>query len=292
MTNRKLHILVTGATGFVGKSLITHALAEGHEVTALVRNGSKAPAGCTTLTHELGCGATLNLPNGINTVVHLAQSRAYRQFPGDAVEMFRVNVAGTHEILMAAERSGVSSFCLVSSGAVYEPFTAPLIEDAPIAPISNLGSTKFAAEMLARPYGKLFPISVLRLFTPYGPGQTERLIPDLIHRVREGKAVTLPETGSGMQFTPSFVDDICAAMLAAISDRWTGVFNLASPEVLTIAEAAEKIGTALGRQPVFERKKGGSPVVVPDLSRLSERYDLARFRSFSDGISAMLADLA
>jgi nucleoside-diphosphate-sugar epimerase len=95
-----------------------------------------------------------------------------------------------------------------------------------------------------------------------------------------------------MQFTPSFVDDICAAMLAAICDRWTGVFNVASPEALTIEEAAETIGRALGRHPVFERKKGGSPVVVPDLSRLTERYDLARFRSFSDGISAMLADLA
>ena len=288
----RLHILVTGASGFVGKALVNHALAEGYEVTALVRNGAQAPAGCNIVIHELGHGAALTLPSGINAVAHLAQSRSYRQFPGDSVEMFRVNVAGTHEILMAAERSGVSSLCLVSTGTVYEPFTAPLIEDAPVAPTSNLGSTKLAAEMLARPYSTLFPISVLRLFTPYGPGQTERLIPDLIRRVSESRAVTLPETGGGMQFTPSFVDDICDAMLAAIRDRWTGVFNVASPEALTIAEAAETIGNALGRQPVFERQKGSSPVVVPDLSRLTECYDLARFRSFSDGIPAMLADLA
>ena len=288
MTDR-LHILITGASGFVGQALARLALAGGHQVTALVRDGAQAPAGCAALVHALGSGADLALPAGVNAVAHLAQSRAYRAFPGDADEMFRVNVAGTQELLLAATRASVTRFCLVSSGTVYEPFVGPLGEDAPIAPTSNLGATKLAAEVLARPYGALFPVSVLRLFAPYGPGQTARLIPDLISRVRQGEAVYLPESSGGMRFAPTYVDDVCAAMLAALEQGWSGVFNLAAPEALTIEDAVGAIGRALGRVPVIERRPGGSPVVVPDLAKLAAHYDMSHFRTFAEGIAATLA---
>jgi nucleoside-diphosphate-sugar epimerase len=285
-----LHILVTGASGFVGQAFIRQALAAGHSITALMRDASQAQAGCAVLVHELGSGAALSFTKGVNAVIHLAQSRAYRSFPGDADEMFRVNVAGTNELLLAAAHARVERFCLVSTGTVYEPFVGPLMEDASVAPSSNLGATKLAAEVLAKPYDVLFPVSLLRLFAPYGPRQTARLIPDLIRRVRIREAVTLPEKGGGMRFAPTYVDDVCTAMLDALVQGWPGVYNVASPQALTIEEVVGEIGRALGCEPIFERKAGGSsPNVVPDLTRLSERYDLTRFRSFADGLTATLA---
>lgn len=285
-----LHIVVTGASGFVGQTFVRKALVAGHTVTAVVRDAGNVPAGCGVLIHQLGSGAALSLPQCVSAVVHLAQSRAYRSFPDDAEEMFRVNVAGTHELLLAAAHARVERFCLVSSGTVYEPFDGPLAEASPVIPLSNLGATKYAAEVLAKPYDAFFPLSLLRLFTPYGPRQTGRLIPDLIQRVRTREAVILPETGGGMRFAPTYIDDVCEVILEAIVRKWRGVYNVASREVLTIEGAALEIGRSLGREPVFERKVGGaSPAVVPDLTRLSECYDITRFKSFAAGIAATLS---
>jgi UDP-glucose 4-epimerase len=284
-----LHILITGASGFVGRALAHSALAQGHRVTALVRDAAGAPAGCDAFVHSLGSGEGFKLPPGVDAVAHLAQSRAYRAFPGDAGEMYRVNVAGAQHVLMAAAEAGVSRFCLVSSGTVYEPFINGLVEDAPLAPSGNLGATKLAAEILARPFASLFPVSMLRLFAPFGPGQVGRLVPDLIGRIQRGETVTLPTEGGGMRFAPTYVDDVCAVMLTALREGWSGAFNVAAPEALTIEQAASAIGVVLGREPHFERKPISAPNLVPSLAKLGAHYDLARFRRFSEGIAATVA---
>lgn len=284
-----MKIVVTGASGFVGKALVAQLLSGGHHVAVLVRR-SGGWSEVTELEHDFCGAARLQLPRGIDAVVHAAQSRSYRRFPEDAAEMFRVNVGGTQAILDAAVSAGAKTFCYISSGTVYEPYAAALVEDAAVAPTSYLGASKLAGEILSRPYSSRMSVSILRLFAPYGASQQERLLPELVRRIRAGIPVTLPETGSGMVFAPTHVDDICTAIQTCISECWTGVLNVASPERVSVQEAATAIAKATGMPLVVERKPIAAPVIVPELGRLAARYDLGQFRPFSDGVRDIVGD--
>lgn len=279
-----MHILVTGASGFIGQVLTRKLAAQEHQITTL-SSPRRTEESDGVLVHDLGSGSRLSLPDGIEAVIHLAQSRRYREFPADSNEMFRVNVAGTQEVLKAAADAGAKRFCLISSGTVYEPFIGPLTEDSALVPKSYLGASKLAAELIAQPFAAIFDLSVLRLFMPYGPGQTGRLIPTLIERIDEGKPVILPETGDGMRFSPTYVDDICEVISTATSEGWCGTYNVAGAEDLSIVQACDCIGKTLGKKVIYKRTGQPAPNVVPDLTKLGRSYDLARLRSFKEGLS-------
>lgn len=277
-------ILVTGASGFIGSVLVRQLAAAGLQVVRGVRTVRDA----TDVALDLSRPGEFVIPPGVEAIAHLAQSRVYRKFPEDSGEMFAVNVAGTLALLQAAAQAGVKRFCLVSSGTVYEPFDGPLVETAAIFPRSFLGASKAAGEVVARPFGSLMDLSILRLFTPYGPGQTGRMVPDLIARIGEGRAVTLSGE-NGMRFAPTYVDDLCDVIGAALREGWTGTVNVASPEVLDLRRAAGIIGDVVGQTPVFEAGPGAAINLVPMLDELANRYDMRRFTPFAEGIRRMVA---
>ena len=278
-----MRVLLTGATGFVGRALAPRLAASGHEVVAVVRGASALPA---PVRWDLGRGAApRDLPSRVEAVVHAAQSRNYRAFPQDGPELFAVNVAGTAALLDYAVRAGASRFCLLSTGSVYEPFRSGLDEEARLAPTSMLGASKLAAEVVARPYAALFALSILRVFTPYGPGQTGRLIPDLINRVRTGQAVDLSSDGQGVRLAPIFVDDLCAVVVAAVEGAWNATLNVASPRAASLREVAELIGRNCDRTPVFKVGTGARTDLAPPVERLGRLFDLDAMLPLGAGLA-------
>jgi nucleoside-diphosphate-sugar epimerase len=205
--------------------------------------------------------------------------------------MVDVNVAGAAALLGYAARIKVGRFCLISSGTVYEPYRHELGEDAPLEPTSYLGATKLAAEILARPYGTIFPLSILRLFFPYGPGQQNRLVPELIDRLRNGRPIQLAPDGEGLRLVPTFVDDIVGVIACALSEGWSGTLNVATPAAVSIRQLAEAIGKVMDVRPVFERVEQQSPNVVPRLDRLRERMDVSRFTTLEAGLRQTIAGI-
>ncbi len=285
-----MRILVTGTTGFVGRELIRRL--SGHDVVALVRPGGAGPAGVKSLNVNLSLPLdTGQLPERIDAVVHLAQSSRARVFPEGSADAFAVNVASTAALLDWAVRARASRFCLVSTGSVYEPYSSPPFrEDAALAPSSLYAATKLASEVLVAPYAGHFAASVLRLFFPYGPGQKNRLIPNLAERINEGRAIDLPFSGDGLVLTPTFVDDAADVITEAIASAWSGTYNISAPQTITLHALAESIGRVIGRAPAFVRSRNaGSSQIVPDLSRMAALWNMTRFTPLDIGLKRTFA---
>ena len=116
MTGRTL--AVTGATGFVGATLLSAALASGYKVRALTRRPQPARAGVEWVEGALDRPDSLELlMQGAEVVIHVA---GVVNAP-DQIGFERGNIQGTQTILEAAQTAGIARFVHVSSLAAREP---------------------------------------------------------------------------------------------------------------------------------------------------------------------------
>ena len=286
-----MKILLTGSQGFIGRALV-QKLARDHEIFAVLRRAAMSVhPNVFPLIRDLSDREWCRgLPAEIDCVIHCAQSSRFRDWPASADDMFCVNVAATQFLLDYARGAGAQHFVLASTGSVYSPSGVPQAEDAITAPTGYYASSKLAAENLIRPYEEFFPCSALRLFFPYGPGQTDRLVSDLINRVATNRAITLKGGAEGFQFNPTYLDDVTTVISKALTDKWRGIVNVAAPHVISLREAGHIIGVALKKEPVFEVSPGPMQLpILPVLDQLRIRFPSHQFCSFLEGVKATLA---
>lgn len=283
-----MRLLITGAQGYVGRHLLAR-LARRHSVFAVGRTPPERPVdGVTDILWDLREPVPPSLPNRLDGVVHLAQSRHYRHFPAMAQDMLAVNVTAAVRLAEHAVQAGASRFCLVSSGSVLEPFDGPLTEDTPRMPTGFNGASKLAAEILLEPFKVFFPVFAPRLFFPYGPGQTDRLVVSLVERIRRGDPVEVDADGGGPRLSPIYIDDVADILEAGLENAWNGPLNVAGPDAVTLEEVARLAGRLLDR-PVQIRPVERRPVnMVPDLSRLAALRPLAGLTGFEAGLRRTL----
>ena len=245
-----MKILITGAAGFIGSNLLPRLSAE-HEVVALTRkpeSRSLAP-GATIAVDLARSAANWQLPTRVDSVIHLAQANV--PFPDCANEMFAVNTVATQTLLDYARLAGARQFILASSGDVYGARLGLAKESDETHPESFYAVTKRASELLTFSYREYLQPCVLRLFQPFGPGQSNRLIPKLADRIRLGESVKLNKDGRP-HVTPFYIADVVSAFLRAVDGSLAGTVNLAGDTRVSVRELAGAIGCALGREPRFE----------------------------------------
>lgn len=175
---RYMKTFITGATGFIGASIVRELLKEGREVRALVRKGSDT-SNLAGLDVELWQGdlrdhAGLNQGlKGCDVLYHAAAD--YRLWTRDPAEMYRINVDGTAAILEAALDNSLSRVVYTSSvGTLGNPGDGiPGSEDTPVSLADMVGhykKSKFLAEREAEKFvARGLPLVIVNPSTPVGP---------------------------------------------------------------------------------------------------------------------------
>jgi nucleoside-diphosphate-sugar epimerase len=284
-----MKVLVTGATGFIGRPLVNR-LAGRHEVYALARRPESAAWGPQVRAVQADLAVPLapgRLPAPVDAIVHLAIAKV--PYPESAAEMFAVNTGATLQLLDHGRRAGARHFVLVSSGDVYGRRAGLCKETDPAAPASFYAVTKYSAEMLARSYAAYLTPCVLRLFRPYGPGQVNRLIPNLAERIRAGRPLQVPPTGRGRQ-TPIYLADVLMALERVLEARCGGVLNVAGDEVVSLRELAEAIGHAVGVRPAFEGQADDPGDAMGDNARMYQALGRWPLVGLAEGLARVFGN--
>lgn len=283
-----MNILITGATGFIGRSLIMRLLSAHPEHSAFAVARSKESMfekeRITWILSDLsGSFNTDGFPDKIDAIIHLAQSKNYKQFPDKALDIFAVNCDSTLKLLDYGKRIGIKNFIYASSGSVYQPKEGAYSENDTLAPPSFYGMTKYISEKLVQSYSAYFSTNVLRYFFPFGPGQQNMMIPNLINSVKEGRPIYL-NNDTGMKFTPTYIDDVIDTTIGAVSSGGSNIVNIAGSEATDIRRISEIIGEITGKTPVFEHKDSAVTNYVVDNTKMRKLFNIKKTVPVKSGI--------
>jgi dihydroflavonol-4-reductase len=215
--NHSRDVLVTGATGFLGRHLVSELLKNGYSVTALVRRDSDSvPRGAKTLVGDVLDRASLERAlKGIGGVFHCAGKVSRRK--DAAEELQRLHVQGTRNALEVAKAAGVRRVVVASTSGTVAVTTDPDTVsneggDVPIGIISKWPyyRTKLFAEQtaLAMQQDGAFDVVSINPSLLLGPGDTHGSSTEDVRTFLEGKLYAIPQGGL------SFVDvrDAAVAM--------------------------------------------------------------------------------
>jgi nucleoside-diphosphate-sugar epimerase len=244
-----VRILITGATGFIGRHLVAR-LAPEHDVYALVRRAPASPQPtvqyiCQDLAQPLDRD---QLPQHLDAIIH--QATVIDTDSVDVAMPFLVNVVGTWRLLEYAAAVGVQTFVHASTGGVYGCSHQPLRESDPPNPLDLYSLTKAQAELAVQAAAGAFHKVVLRYFFPYGVG-TPNPIPSYVRRAVRGEPIEILASG-GPWFNPLHITDAVELTVQALALNQSATVNIAGQEATTFARIAEMATRTAGREPILQ----------------------------------------
>jgi CDP-glucose 4,6-dehydratase len=228
---RGKRVLVTGATGFLGGSLVARLLEYKSDVLAIVRNDrpqsrfavENLAAQCRVIPGDMASPEVVKTAfdaGRIDALFHLAANSDVEDFYRRPAESFRSATDGTLQLLEAVRHRAPDCAVVVSSSdKAYGPQAVPYRESQNLAPRHPYEVAKASQDLLAQSYGKVYglAVAVTRCANYFGGWDFNwhRIIPGTIRSVARGEPVVLRSDG---KFTRDFLyieDAVDAQLLLA-----------------------------------------------------------------------------
>lgn len=255
-------ILVTGASGFIGKRLLE--MLKQHNDNEVVES-----------TIDVSDARAWEALPACDTVIHLAAMTFVPASWENPVSFFQTNAAGTLHACEYCRKQ--KARLIVTSAYLYGiPSSLPIAEDAPIHPNNPYAFSKKTAEDICGFYNEFYkvPIVIVRPFNIYGYGQKDMfLIPSIIKQLKAGGAIYIKDKTPRRDYI--YVDDVVAMMLQLLNKPVSfNIFNIGSGESHSpediIGLMQEIAGTDL---PVFSEdvvRQNEIPDTIADMSKAKE----------------------
>lgn len=247
-----MRALVTGATGFLGRSLARRFVADGAEVHAVVRPGSdvaRLPAGVRAHLHDGSTKGMLALASEVRPEIafHLASLAVSEHTSEQVDELVRANVLLPAQLLEALAAAGTR--WLVNTGSAWQHGSGEGYD-----PICLYAATKQAAEDVIRFYVASAGLSAitLKLFHVYGPGDPRpRLVNQLARAALTGRSLPMTEGEQAVDLV--YLDDAVLAFVRAAellregAVRGQAAFAVSSGSTRSVRDVVAAMGRVAGR---------------------------------------------
>lgn len=291
-----MHVVVTGAAGFIGSHVCERLVASGHTVTGLdvfddYLYGSELKRHNASELQQLG--GALRLVEGdlcdvdvvasvidgsADVICHLAALAGVRPSLAQPLRYLRTNIEGTGVVLERMRALNLRRLVFASSSSVYgvkatgEPFRE---SDPCLHPASPYAATKRMNELQLSTYRDLFGlgVSALRFFTVYGPRQRpDMAIAKFVDAISQDRPITLYGDGSSRR-DYTFIDDIVTGVVAAIERVQPSqyeIYNLGGSHTVSLRELIEIVEGVLGKRASIEwmpDQPGDVPITSANIER-------------------------
>jgi UDP-glucuronate 4-epimerase len=307
---RPQRVLVTGAAGFIGSTLVDRLLREGRSVVGLdsfdpfyaesakLRNLSSAleQPGFRLERGDIRDASSVHKlfeRERFDGVVHLAALAGVRPSLERPAVYADVNVHGSTVIFEAAARHGLPRVVFASSSSVYGERTGgPFREGDPVErPVSPYAATKRAGELVAHTFHHANGLSVTcaRIFTAFGPRQRPDLaIRRFAERMSRGESVPIYGDGSAVRdFT--FVEDLVDGLGRALDrDLGFAILNFGAGRTCSVIDVVRLLERELGVTARIEwlpRQTGDVSRTWADVTAAREALGYAPVTSLEQGIA-------
>lgn len=289
-------VLLTGATGFIGRHAVAPLMAAGHELHAVTTQEEPGGAdGVTWHRADLLGGPEVVDEVAPEILLHLAwyvEPGLYWRAP-ENVRWVEASLA----LLRAFSGAGGRRAVVAGTSAEYQWQGLDGLCDeqrTPLRPATLYGGAKHALHAVAARYAEQagFELAWGRVFLVYGPGEPEgRLVPSVGRALLAGEPVATTRGDQVRDFM--YVDDVAAAF-AALADRDTvGAVNVASGEPVAVRDVVDTLAGLAGRPDLLRlgalpSREGDPPLLVADVSRLRDEVGFAPRVGLVEGLEKTL----